>query len=704
MENPSFTTIDGSGSTLSPQEKQDEQFMQMTYTLIYMSFSGFVMSIIYMAFNYVYEQIRRKLTCSITISSNDDIYKIILDYLSSKGLLSSSMTQLKCQLKKKGWTWWWNRSKEENQKPEVEYLPGPGNHFFTYNGKKMWAVQSEGETLMTGWEKKPTKQELLYIMCYGTDTAPLRQLVEDAINVSQEKDTSLVNIYQVHRWGGSWEKCQQKRPRALNSVVLDSGIADNIIQDINKFLGSGEWYQSKGVPYRRGYLLYGPPGTGKTSFVQAVAGACNLNICYLNLSGGNMDDDGLNTLLNNSPLRSIILLEDIDAIFVDRTSVQGKMMERQQVTFSGLLNALDGVRSQEGRILMMTTNHREKLDPALLRPGRADVHVELNYASEKQMKGLFQKFFPDEAEEKAQEFANQLPEYKLNMAKLQGHFLKYKSDIQGAIENAKSLLDVDYQIKDMSISEWLRRLNMLQYAPKFRKESGIKRVSDLKYIGEGDLTAYGMTAMIDRKRIMGMISGDEDCKILFALQTQSQARTVLHAFLTSEADIEELLTIIGDEQITGWQLRDILDENKNFEVIKKKLRNKIIQNQLVKQGKIKDEDEKDDKKEEEEKKKKKDFPQENIEAMLKSISLTECIAKMKEAEIADPDVFFELDDATLITCLGIETEGKKFRFKEKMKEVKEKHEKLKAKKEQDDISEIVGDAFEKIQKKLSVIY
>lgn len=76
------------------------------------------------------------------------------------------------------------------------------------------------------------------------------------------------------------------------------------------------------------------------------------------------------------------------------------------MTFSGLLNALDGVRSQEGRILMMTTNHKEKLDPALLRPGRTDIHVELTHASEKQMKGLFKKFFPKESDEKAQEFAN----------------------------------------------------------------------------------------------------------------------------------------------------------------------------------------------------------------------------------------------------------------------------------------------------------
>ena len=135
----------------------------------------------------------------------------------------------------------------------------------------------------------------------------------------------------------------------------------------------------KGVPYRRGYLLHGPPGTGKTSFTQAIAGALKLNICYLNLSNGNMDDDGLNRALNNAPSQSIILLEDIDGIFVARESVnQGR---DGGVSFSGLLNALDGVRSQEGRILFMTTNHKEKLDPALLRPGRCDFQVKLDNAS-----------------------------------------------------------------------------------------------------------------------------------------------------------------------------------------------------------------------------------------------------------------------------------------------------------------------------------
>jgi chaperone BCS1 len=127
-----------------------------------------------------------------------------------------------------------------------------------------------------------------------------------------------------------------------------------------------------------------------------------LHICYLNLAGGNLNDDSLNTLLNSTEVNSIILLEDIDAIFHGRESVsEGRHGHERgpRVTFSGLLNALDGVRSQEGRILIMTTNHKDKLDPALLRPGRADRLIELGNAKESQLKDLFKKFFPDSTQE-----------------------------------------------------------------------------------------------------------------------------------------------------------------------------------------------------------------------------------------------------------------------------------------------------------------
>jgi hypothetical protein len=167
------------------------------------------------------------------------------------------------------------------------------------------------------------------------------------------------------------------------------------------------------------------------------------------------------------------------------------------------------------------------------------------------------------------------------MAKLQGHFLKHRDDPNGAIENAKFLLDVEYQIKDMTVKEWLRRLNMHKYTAKFRKD-GIKRVSDLRFLGEGDLTTWGMTALTDRKRVMNMVQGDETAKQLFALQSVSQARSLISQFLPvndpthhlsidPDKEMQEILKLVGDEQITGFQLLDIFDENRDLAVVKRKI-------------------------------------------------------------------------------------------------------------------------------------
>ncbi len=147
-----------------------------------------------------------------------------------------------------------------------------------------------------------------------------------------------------------------------------------------------------GIPYRRGYLLYGSPGSGKSSFIMALAGYLDYNICLLNLSERGMTDDRLTHLLSNAPERSILLLEDIDAAFTGRQSAAEDGYQAN-VTFSGLLNALDGVASGESRIVFMTTNHVEKLDPALIRPGRVDVIVELGDAEPEQVRRLVKRFY-----------------------------------------------------------------------------------------------------------------------------------------------------------------------------------------------------------------------------------------------------------------------------------------------------------------------
>ena len=118
-----------------------------------------------------------------------------------------------------------------------------------------------------GWDNKPEVQESIVIMCYGGSTELIRELIDEAVVYSMDIDKGLLGIYQVAGWLSMWVKVMTKKARSLDSVVLDTDIAETLTADIKKFQESGEWYISKGVPYRRGYLLYGPPGTGKTSFV-----------------------------------------------------------------------------------------------------------------------------------------------------------------------------------------------------------------------------------------------------------------------------------------------------------------------------------------------------------------------------------------------------------------------------------------------------
>lgn len=130
----------------------------------------------------------------------------------------------------------------------------------------------------------------------------------------------------------------------------------------------------------------------------------------------------------------------------------------------------------------MTTNHREKLDPALMRPGRADFHAYLGNASYSQMVGLFLRFFPGK-KDLADDFAKRLPEFKLSMAKLQGHFLKHRESAEKAVLNYKMLLEDDQTMDEIPVMEWLKRLNVSHYSLRFAKQR-ISQISDLRFFSD----------------------------------------------------------------------------------------------------------------------------------------------------------------------------------------------------------------------------
>ena len=257
----------------------------------------------------------------------------------------------------------------------------------------------------------------------------------------------------------SWEKFgEPRRKRPLESVILDKGVKEKIVADVKDFLGSGKWYYDRGIPYRRGYLLHGPPGSGKSSFIQALAGELDYNIAILNLSERGLTDDRLNHLLTIIPKRTMVLLEDVDAAFSNRrVQADADGFRGANVTFSGLLNALDGVASAEERILFLTTNYVERLDDALVRPGRVDMTVRLGEATRWQVEHLWDRFYGELDREGTwkQQFVARLQQLGIvnpdldgnrtatqhtSTAALQGLFLYNKENMKGAIAMAKGLL------------------------------------------------------------------------------------------------------------------------------------------------------------------------------------------------------------------------------------------------------------------------
>ncbi|KAK7757176.1 Complex III assembly protein translocase and chaperone [Diatrype stigma] len=248
---------------------------------------------------------------------------------------------------------------------------------------------------------------------------------------------------------------EPRRKRPLGSVILDRGVKESVVGDAKDFLAQQQWYADRGIPYRRGYLLFGPPGSGKSSFIQALAGELDYSVAMVNLSEIGVTDDKLAFLLTKLPERTILLLEDVDSAFLNRRKREADGYGGPTVTFSGLLNALDGLSAGEERIAFLTTNHVELLDPALIRPGRVDMMVRIGEATRYQAAQMWERFYGDvDTDGKCRDrFLARLDSLGLfreakdgesaprtSTAAIQGLFLFNKHDMEGAINMAEGLI------------------------------------------------------------------------------------------------------------------------------------------------------------------------------------------------------------------------------------------------------------------------
>ena len=322
-----------------------------------------------------------------------------------------------------------------SEKTAFSLVPGNGRHILRYRNA---FIAVNRERVNKSFDVQGNPFETIQLTTLYHHRHIFEEIFREANEMAARSTEGKTIVYTSRNTG--WEQSgQPKRRRPFESVVLEEGLAEKILDDVQEFIDARTWYLDRGIPYRRGYLLHGPPGTGKTSFVQALAGKLDFNIAMLSLSQRGLTDDLLNHLLLNVPARTIVLLEDADAAFSNRRQADSDGYSGANVTYSGLLNALDGVASAEERIIFMTTNHIDRLDDALVRPGRVDMTVHLGNATEWQMSALWDRFYSqhDPDGQGKQIFLNAAREAQLvgnvSTAALQGLFLYNKEDAEGAI-------------------------------------------------------------------------------------------------------------------------------------------------------------------------------------------------------------------------------------------------------------------------------
>jgi chaperone BCS1 len=330
-------------------------------------------------------------TTIIEISNTHTIFYTLMEYLEKTTVLKLRVVRLM------NGPW--------GQLPYTTISIGSGIHFIRLFGHIALITMTENSESTNSWMGEKLSVKIIIVGKHPEFVSSLRNALDETSHRISYHSESLMKVYTYKgdEKQGDWTDTLSIHKRNLNTIYISSVQKNRIISAIEEFHKSENEHYQKGIPHHLGIMLYGPPGTGKTSLIQALASYFDVHICYLHSSELRYIQNAM-TLL---PKNAWIVIEDIDSNDVTHLQAEGSnketkkstrinkngTLEQIEFTLDQILNCWDGMLASEGRILFITTNHPEKIDPALIRPGRIDIREEIGYVNKESLSQFCESFY-----------------------------------------------------------------------------------------------------------------------------------------------------------------------------------------------------------------------------------------------------------------------------------------------------------------------
>lgn len=310
------------------------------------------------------------------------------------------------------------------------------------------SVVSKGNPVtMSGYETNPKIYTELVLE--GSDEKEMVEFIKTSIFEYEKKCRQFITIdklVNILTWdGGGWSNEYNTPKRSNSSIYLPDNSYETILGDLKKFYSNEKRYSQLEIPYARTYMFHGLPGTGKTSMIYTLASELNKQIAILDFSDREMSDSSIRRAVYKIPDDTILCLEDMDALFSsDRKS------DKSTITFSGVLNILDGVIRNKGLVIFMTTNLLSNMDDTAMKR-RVDYYLKFDVMKKEQIKNMFRRFYPDQDSNVFWSFVSKL---QLTPCILQKFFVRHL-DSDDVVTHINELVDMcthDYKIDNNNSS------------------------------------------------------------------------------------------------------------------------------------------------------------------------------------------------------------------------------------------------------------